>query len=248
MRRVRKCWHRLLREVGDAPSLETFSVRLDGALSSLVELMSLLVAGCWTRGPLKVPPSPNHSVILSLSWLQVTELVFCSRKRQFQKQRALTWSDVLGFDKALPPLVPAIPPEMFLPRKSPKAEVKEIHLQRRALRNALILHFLQTLLVRDVPSARCVFAMDGLRSVTPSQSCCATCTGPGQRRDPGWALQQRSTPGHGCHCSVCVWSWAPVPEAAGSATAVLGERRGRRRMAGLQGDTAVENPQLPTPP
>ncbi|KFW61814.1 hypothetical protein AS28_03283, partial [Pygoscelis adeliae] len=33
--RVVKHWHRLPREVVDAPSLETFQVRLDGALSSL---------------------------------------------------------------------------------------------------------------------------------------------------------------------------------------------------------------------
>ena len=44
--RVVKPWHRLLREVGDAPSLETFQVRLDGALSTLSQLkMSLLTAG-----------------------------------------------------------------------------------------------------------------------------------------------------------------------------------------------------------
>jgi len=44
--RVVKRWHRLPREVVDAPSLETFKVRLDGALSSLVWLkMSLLMAG-----------------------------------------------------------------------------------------------------------------------------------------------------------------------------------------------------------
>jgi len=30
-----KHWHRLPREVGDAPALETFRVRLDGAPSSL---------------------------------------------------------------------------------------------------------------------------------------------------------------------------------------------------------------------
>jgi len=36
----------LLREVVDAPSLETFKARLDGALTNLVELkMSLLTAG-----------------------------------------------------------------------------------------------------------------------------------------------------------------------------------------------------------
>jgi len=35
--RVVKPWHRLPREVGDAPSLETFKVRLDRALSNLIE-------------------------------------------------------------------------------------------------------------------------------------------------------------------------------------------------------------------
>jgi len=44
--RVVKPLHRLPREMGDAPSLETFKVRLDGALSNLIQLkMSLLVAG-----------------------------------------------------------------------------------------------------------------------------------------------------------------------------------------------------------
>jgi len=39
-------WHRLPRVVVDAPSLETFKVMLDGALSTLTELkMSLLIAG-----------------------------------------------------------------------------------------------------------------------------------------------------------------------------------------------------------
>ncbi|KFQ07755.1 hypothetical protein N329_03439, partial [Haliaeetus albicilla] len=36
MRRVVKHWNRLPREVVDAPSLETFKVRLDGALSNLI--------------------------------------------------------------------------------------------------------------------------------------------------------------------------------------------------------------------
>ncbi|KAK4828190.1 hypothetical protein QYF61_024439 [Mycteria americana] len=36
MMRVVKHWHRLPREVVDAPSLETFKVRLDGALSNLI--------------------------------------------------------------------------------------------------------------------------------------------------------------------------------------------------------------------
>jgi len=44
--RVVKHWHLLAREVVDAPSLETFKVRLDGALSNLIYLkMSLLTAG-----------------------------------------------------------------------------------------------------------------------------------------------------------------------------------------------------------
>ena len=34
--RVVRCWHRLPREVVDAPSLEMFKARLDGALGSLV--------------------------------------------------------------------------------------------------------------------------------------------------------------------------------------------------------------------
>ena len=34
--RVVKRWHRLPREVADAPSLETFKVRLDGALSNVI--------------------------------------------------------------------------------------------------------------------------------------------------------------------------------------------------------------------
>ena len=34
--RVVKLWHRLPREVVDTPSLETFKVRLDGALNNLI--------------------------------------------------------------------------------------------------------------------------------------------------------------------------------------------------------------------
>jgi len=44
--RVVKHWKRLPREVADAPSLENFKARLDGALSNLVWLkISLLTAG-----------------------------------------------------------------------------------------------------------------------------------------------------------------------------------------------------------
>jgi len=43
---VVKHWNRLSREVVEAPSLETFKVRLVGALSNLIWLkMSLLTAG-----------------------------------------------------------------------------------------------------------------------------------------------------------------------------------------------------------
>ena len=46
MIRVVKLWHRLRREVVDAPSLETFKARLDGALSNLIWVkVSLLSAG-----------------------------------------------------------------------------------------------------------------------------------------------------------------------------------------------------------
>jgi len=44
--RVVKHRNRLPREVADAPSLETFKARLDGALSNVIWLrMSLLTAG-----------------------------------------------------------------------------------------------------------------------------------------------------------------------------------------------------------
>jgi len=43
--RVVRHWHRLLSDVVDAPSMETFKARLDQALGSLMELcMSLLTA------------------------------------------------------------------------------------------------------------------------------------------------------------------------------------------------------------
>jgi len=43
---VIKYWNMLPREVIDSPYLETFKVRLDGALSNVIELkMFLLIAG-----------------------------------------------------------------------------------------------------------------------------------------------------------------------------------------------------------
>ena len=64
MMKVVKLWHRLPREMVDAPSLELFQAKLDGVLSNLVWLkMSLLMARGWTRWPLKVPSNPNYSVI-----------------------------------------------------------------------------------------------------------------------------------------------------------------------------------------
>jgi len=48
--RVVKPWNGLPREVGDAPSVETFKVRLYGALNNLTQLkMPCLVQGSWTR-------------------------------------------------------------------------------------------------------------------------------------------------------------------------------------------------------
>jgi len=44
--RLVKHWSRLPRKVVEAPSLETFKIRVDGALSNLIELkMSLLTSG-----------------------------------------------------------------------------------------------------------------------------------------------------------------------------------------------------------
>ena len=63
--RVLRHRHGLPGEVGDAPSLETFPARLEGALSDLIEWKtSLLVAGVWTGWPSKVPSDPNHPVSL----------------------------------------------------------------------------------------------------------------------------------------------------------------------------------------
>jgi len=58
-------WHRLPREAVDAPSLEVFKARLDGALGSLSWWVATLpMAGHWGWMGFKVPSNPIHSMIL----------------------------------------------------------------------------------------------------------------------------------------------------------------------------------------
>jgi len=59
----------LPREAVDAPSLEMFKVRLDGALGNVVfyqiwRLIALPVVGVWSLMILEVPSNPSHSMIL----------------------------------------------------------------------------------------------------------------------------------------------------------------------------------------
>jgi len=55
--RVVRHWHKLLREVVAAPSLEVFKARWDGALSSLVSWeASLLMGGGLELGPFQLKP------------------------------------------------------------------------------------------------------------------------------------------------------------------------------------------------
>jgi len=58
-------WNRLPTEAVDAPSLEAFKARLDGAASSLVWWeASLPIAWGWNLMMWKVPSSPSHSMML----------------------------------------------------------------------------------------------------------------------------------------------------------------------------------------
>ena len=62
--RVMRDWHRLPREVVGDPSLETFKIRLDGALSTWGSCgCPCSLQGSWTRWPLQVPSNsclPDH--------------------------------------------------------------------------------------------------------------------------------------------------------------------------------------------
>ena len=67
--RVLKHWNRLLRGVVDAPSLETFKVRLDGTLSTWWSCRCpCSVQGSWTWWPVRVPSNSTDSVILWSCW------------------------------------------------------------------------------------------------------------------------------------------------------------------------------------
>ena len=67
--RVVKPWPRLPREVVDAPSLETFQARLDGALSNLTQVkLPLLTAGGlgWMASEGPSQPKAFHGSVISL--------------------------------------------------------------------------------------------------------------------------------------------------------------------------------------
>jgi len=66
--RVVKPWPRLPRELVDAPSLETFQARLDGALSNLTQVkMSLLTAGWlgWMASEGPFQPKAFHGSLVT---------------------------------------------------------------------------------------------------------------------------------------------------------------------------------------
>ena len=58
-------WHRLPRDVVDAPSMETFNARLDQALGNLMELWyPCALQGSWTGWPSDIPSNSKASIIL----------------------------------------------------------------------------------------------------------------------------------------------------------------------------------------
>jgi len=76
--RVMRHWYRLLREVADAPSMETLRVKEMG-LRALMELwVSLFSSGSWTRWPLRVPSNSNHSMTHYFRTGVGYQISFCS--------------------------------------------------------------------------------------------------------------------------------------------------------------------------
>jgi len=89
--RVVRCWNRLLSDMVDAPSLDTFKARLDQALDNLISLWCpCSLQGSWTRWPSEVPCNSEDSMIpylniirqnlLGAKILQYTPLFFLIRK------------------------------------------------------------------------------------------------------------------------------------------------------------------------
>jgi len=63
--RVVRRWHRLPRKAVDAPSLEVFKARLDGALGSLVCWVATLpMAGDWDEMIFDITSKLSHHIIL----------------------------------------------------------------------------------------------------------------------------------------------------------------------------------------
>ena len=67
--RVVRHWKRLPRDVVDAPSLQTFKVRLDQALGNLAYLLCpCALQRSWTRWPSEVSSNSKGSMIIVIIW------------------------------------------------------------------------------------------------------------------------------------------------------------------------------------